>query len=134
MAWALALGMQNLTLKSTASSVTLRSLPIPHPIVGKFCTFYCGRILTDMHHEIPMIVPMRVSRFPAKEVYNQASIEIASYLIWGKCCRLVKATCSFMAHLCTFERLVADYTIEMVPGVSSIMAGASMLGRPLLLK
>ncbi len=83
--------------------------------------------------EVPIIVPMRVARFPAKEVYDQAAETIRGHLDSG---RDVAVLCEgdpffYGSFMYLYERLAGDYACEIVPGVSSVMAGASALGRPL---
>lgn len=123
-----------LTLKAHRLIRDTKIIAYPAPDSGtSFARSIVAEFLTNAHIEIPMIVPMRVSRFPAKEVYDQASIEIASHLDSGQDVVVLCEGDPFFygSFMYLFERLVADYVIEVVPGVSSIMAGASMLGRPL---
>lgn len=85
------------------------------------------------HIEIPIVVPMRTERFPAAEVYDKAADEIAAHLDEG---RDVAVLCEgdpffYGSFMYLFQRLAEDYPFEIVPGVSSIMAGAAALGRPL---
>lgn len=84
--------------------------------------------------EIPMIVPMRVERFPAQEVYAEAAIAIAGHLDAG--CD-VAVLCEgdpffFGSFMYLFSRLAGRYPVEIVPGVSSLGATAAALGRPLV--
>lgn len=84
--------------------------------------------------EIPMIVPMRTDRFPAQEVYAQASVQIAQNLEAG---RKVAVLCEgdpffYGSFMYLFARLAADYRSEIVPGVSSLGGGAAALGQPLI--
>jgi len=83
--------------------------------------------------EIPIVVPMRTERFPARDVYDKASTEIAIHLDAG---RDVAVLCEgdpffYGSFMYVFERLAAQYQTEVVPGVSSMMAAASAVGRPL---
>jgi precorrin-2/cobalt-factor-2 C20-methyltransferase len=83
--------------------------------------------------EIPIVVPMRVDRFPAKHVYDQAAREITSHLESN---RDVVVLCEgdpffYGSFMYLFERLAPKYPCETVPGVSSMMASAAALGRPL---
>ena len=84
--------------------------------------------------EIPMIVPMRVERFPAQEVYAEAATEIATHLDAG---RDVAVLCEgdpffFGSFMYLFARLAGRFPVEIVPGVSSLGATAAALGRPLV--
>jgi len=83
--------------------------------------------------EIPIVVPMRTERFPARDVYDKAAGEIAAHLDAG---RDVAVLCEgdpffYGSFMYVFERLAASYETEVVPGVSSMMAAASAAGRPL---
>ncbi len=83
--------------------------------------------------EIPIIVPMRSERFPARAVYDEAAIKIAAHLDEA---RDVVVLCEgdpffYGSFMYLYERLMGDYTVEIVPGVSSLMASAAALGRPI---
>ncbi|MDZ7602663.1 MAG: SAM-dependent methyltransferase, partial [Hoeflea sp.] len=83
--------------------------------------------------EIPIVVPMRTERFPAKDVYDKAAGEIAAHLDAD---RDVAVLCEgdpffYGSFMYVFERLAHLYETEVVPGVSSMMAAASAAGRPL---
>ncbi len=83
--------------------------------------------------EIPIVIPMRVSRFPAKEVYDASAVEIAGHLNSGEDVVVLCEGDPFFygSFMYLYERLVGDHAIEIVPGVSSLMATAAALGRPL---
>lgn len=85
------------------------------------------------HIEIPIVVPMRIERFPAAEIYDQACLEIAKHLDEG---RDVAVLCEgdpffYGSFMYVYQRLAHNYACEIVPGVSSIMTGAAMGGIPL---
>lgn len=91
-----------------------------------------GCIRSD-HIEIPIVVPMRVERFPAAEVYDKTSVEIAAHLDGG---RDVAVLCEgdpffYGSFMYVYQRLSSSYECEVVPGVSSIMMGAAAIGIPL---
>ena len=82
---------------------------------------------------MPIVVPMRVERFPAKDVYDRAAETIGRHLDAG---RDVAALCEgdpffYGSFMYLFERLAGRYACEIVPGISSIMAGAAAVKRPL---
>lgn len=83
--------------------------------------------------EIPIVIPMRTERFPAKEIYDRASSEITGHLEAGRdVCVLCEGDPFFYgSFMYLFERLADDHPIEIVPGVSSLMASAAALGRPI---
>jgi len=83
--------------------------------------------------EIPIVVPMRVDRFPAKEIYDKAAEEIAAVLSEGTD---VVTLCEgdpffYGSFMYLFERLSDRYPCEIVPGVTSLTACAAQLLRPL---
>ena len=115
----------------------LRSVPVvayPAPDSGtSFARSIVAEYLTNDQIEIAIVVPMRVERFPAKDVYDQASRAIASHLDSG---RDVAVLCEgdpffYGSFMYLYERLVETYPCEVVAGVSSLMASSAALGRPL---
>lgn len=91
-----------------------------------------GCIRAD-HVEIPIRVPMRTERFPAAEIYDRAAIAIAEHLEAG---RDVAVLCEgdpffYGSFMYLFQRLSGRYPFEIVPGVSSVMAGGAAIARPL---
>ena len=83
--------------------------------------------------EIPIVIPMRTERFPAKEVYDRAAADIGAHLAAGRdVCVLCEGDPFFYgSFMYLFERLADEHRIEIVPGVSSLMASAAALGRPI---
>jgi precorrin-2/cobalt-factor-2 C20-methyltransferase len=76
---------------------------------------------------------MRVERFPAKAVYDEAAAAIAAELEAG---RNVAVLCEgdpffYGSFMYVFERLAGRYPVEIVPGVSSMTAASAALQRPL---
>ncbi len=83
--------------------------------------------------EIAMRMPMVASRFPAQEVYDRAAGEIGGHLAAG---RDVAVLCEgdpffYGSFMYLFERMAADFSVEVVPGVSSLTACAAALDAPL---
>lgn len=83
--------------------------------------------------EIPIVVPMRTERFPAKAVYDGAAQEIARHLDAGSDVVVLCEGDPFFygSFMYLHERLGPRYRTEIVPGVSSVMAAGAALGRPL---
>lgn len=106
----------------------------PAPDTGpSFAREIVSQWLRPEQIEIPMVMPMKVERFPAQEIYDRSAEEIAKHLEAG---RDVAVLCEgdpffFGSFMYVFERLEGRFEVEVVPGVSSIMAGASALQRPL---
>ena len=123
-----------LTLKAHRLLQAAPVVAYPAPDNGdSFARSIVSDFLEPHQKEIPIIVPMRVERFPAKSVYDQAAAEIASHLDSGE---NVVVLCEgdpffYGSFMYLFERLAGTYSCEVVPGVSSMMASAAAFGRPL---
>ncbi|GIL02914.1 MAG: precorrin-2 C(20)-methyltransferase [Alphaproteobacteria bacterium] len=83
--------------------------------------------------EIPIVIPMRAERFPARAVYDRAAAEIGNHLRAGSdVCVLCEGDPFFYgSFMYLFERLAGRFATEIVPGVSSLTAAAAALKRPL---
>ena len=89
--------------------------------------------LDGHHQEICIRMPMVVARFPAQEVYDRATVELGRHLDAG---RDVAVLCEgdpffYGSFMYMFGRMAARHAVEVVPGVSSLMACAATLGAPL---
>jgi precorrin-2/cobalt-factor-2 C20-methyltransferase len=123
-----------LTLKAHRLLTQAPVIAYPAPDSGEsFARSIVRQFILPSQVEIPIIVPMRVERFPAKHVYDQAAKQIASELDSD---RDVVVLCEgdpffYGSFMYLFERLASKYPCEVVPGVSSMMASSAALGRPL---
>ncbi|MEM9331714.1 MAG: precorrin-2 C(20)-methyltransferase [Pseudomonadota bacterium] len=83
--------------------------------------------------EIAIVIPMRIDRFPAAQIYDEKAKEIAFHLENGNDVAVLCEGDPFFygSFMYLFERLAGEYPCEIVPGVSSLMACASALQRPL---
>ena len=84
--------------------------------------------------EIAIRMPITAERFPAKEVYDRAAEELAGHLNVG---RDVVVLCEgdpflYGSFMYLFGRMLKDFDVEVVPGVSSVNACAAVLGAPLV--
>lgn len=95
------------------------------------------RIVSDLVRpavrEIAIDMPMQVERGPAQAAYDRAAAEIAAELDGG---RDVVFLCEgdpffYGSFMYLFARLSGRYRVEVVPGVSSLTAGAARAGLPL---
>ncbi|MDD9909595.1 MAG: precorrin-2 C(20)-methyltransferase [Ahrensia sp.] len=123
-----------LTLKAHRLITTTRVIAYPAPDTGEsFARSIVSQWLDADKHEIAITIPMRVERFPAKDVYDQAAIDIASHLESDEDVVVLCEGDPFFygSFMYLFERLAASHTCEIVPGVSSLMASAAAAGRPL---
>ena len=106
----------------------------PAPDTGSsFARSIVAACIREDHIEIPIVVPMRIERFPAADVYDKACMEIASHLDAG---RDVAVLCegdpffygSFM-HL--YERLRHDVPVEVVPAITGMSGAWTATGAPI---
>ena len=83
--------------------------------------------------ELAIDVPMRREREPAQEAYDMAAQAIAGHLDQGRdvafLCEGDPLFYGSFAYLLT--RLAPNYLTEVVPGITSITACATAIGRPL---
>ena len=123
-----------LTLKAYRLLKSTRIIAYPAPDDGvSFARSIVDEILTEDHTEIPIIVPMRVERFPAAKVYDEAAGKIADHLDQGEDVVVLCEGDPFFygSFMYLYERLGERFACEVVPGVSSLMASAAALRRPL---
>ena len=83
--------------------------------------------------EIPMVVPMRVERYPAQDVYDEGAAQILAAAQAGK---NVVVLCEgdpffYGSFMYLFGRLSGAVDIEVVPGVSSLCAVTAAARTPL---
>jgi precorrin-2/cobalt-factor-2 C20-methyltransferase len=119
----------------------LRAAPViayPAPLAdGKlgdsFARSIVAQFLTGDQREIVIGVPMVLQRFPAQDVYDRATREIAGELVAG---RDVAVLCQgdpffYGSFIYLFARLASRFPVEIVPGVSSLTACAAAAKLPL---
>jgi len=80
--------------------------------------------------EVPIRMPMVSERFPAEAVYDEAAAEIGGHLAAG---RDVAVLCEgdpfvYGSFMYLFARVAETYPVRVIPGVSSLTAGAAALG------
>ncbi len=83
--------------------------------------------------EVVIRMPLVEARFPAAAVYDRAAEELGGHLEAG---RDVAVLCEgdpffYGSFMYLFGRMAARFTVEVVPGVSSLTACAAVLGAPL---
>ncbi|MXN66634.1 precorrin-2 C(20)-methyltransferase [Stappia sp. GBMRC 2046] len=123
-----------LTLKAHRLISKARVIAYPAPDDGEsFARAIAAEFIPENALEIPIVVPMRVERFPAKSVYDKAAEDIAHVLREGED---VVTLCEgdpffYGSFMYLFERLGGRFPCEIVPGVTSLTACASRLQRPL---
>ena len=90
-------------------------------------------LIPETAREIAMNIPMTVDRGPAQAAYDLAAVAVRAELDAG---RDVVVLCEgdpffYGSFMYLYARLKAEYAIEVVPGVTSMTACASVAGLPL---
>lgn len=115
----------------------LRAVPVvayPAPDTGdSLARAIVASQLPGRQQEVVIRVPMVPERFPAQAVYDRAAEELGAHLREG---RDVAVLCEgdpffYGSFMYLFARLAAHFTVEVVPGVSSLTACGAALGAPL---
>lgn len=123
-----------MTLKAHRLIAAARIVAYPAPDSGESFarSIVAGAIRADAT-EIPMIVPMRVARFPAQDVYARAAETVAGHLEAGEDVAVLCEGDPFFygSFMYLFARLSGRFACEVVPGVSSLAACSAALARPL---
>jgi precorrin-2/cobalt-factor-2 C20-methyltransferase len=123
-----------LTLKALR---ILRAAPViayPAPDVGdSFARQIVAPHLPGGQQEIAIRMPLGDGQFPKAEIYDSAAADISAHAAAG---RAVAVLCEgdpffYGSFLYLYERLVERCPVEVVPGVSSLMACAGAAGLPL---
>lgn len=123
-----------ITLKAHRILTSAPVIAYPAPDTGpSFARQIAAPYLRADQLEVPMIVPMRVERFPAQEIYDAAAMTLSHHLDAGSDVAVLCEGDPFFygSFMYLFERLAHRYPTEVVPGVSSMMAAAAAYGRPL---
>jgi precorrin-2/cobalt-factor-2 C20-methyltransferase len=124
-----------LTLKALC---ILRAAPViayPAPDVGdSFARAVVAPHLPGGQEEIAIRMPLGDGQFPKAEIYERAADTILRHVGAG---RDVAVLCEgdpffYGSFLYLYERLVDRCAVEVIPGVSSLMACAGVAGRPLV--
>ncbi len=123
-----------MTLKAHRILSAAKIIAYPEPDTGpSFAREIVTEYIREDATEIPIIIPMRTQRFPAQEIYDEAAKTIAHHLDRGEDVAVLCEGDPFFygSFMYLHARLNAQYRIEIVPGVSSLMACAAEFGRPL---
>jgi len=83
--------------------------------------------------EYKITIPMRIERFPAQEIYDQAANDLAAHMEEGKNIVVLCEGDPFFygSFMYLHERLYKKFRSTIIPGVSSVMALASVTQSPL---
>lgn len=123
-----------MTLKAHRLISSAKVIAYPAPDSGEsFARSIAAKAIPAECREIPIIVPMRVDRFPAQDIYDKAAENISAVLDSGQD---VVTLCEgdpffYGSFMYLFERLSDRFACHIVPGVTSLTACAAQLQRPL---
>lgn len=123
-----------ITLKAFRLLTTVPVLAWPAPEHGEsLARRIVAGFLKGGQTEIPIRMPLEADRFPVEAVYDRAAEEIAGHLAAG---RDVAAICEgdpffYGSFMYLFGRLAERHRVEVVPGVSSLVACPAAAGAPL---
>lgn len=101
--------------------------------VESFARRIAASIIPEGTEEISIEMPMVTARFPAQEIYEEAAKTIAARLEAGLDVVVLCEGDPFLygSFMYLYERLMDQFPVEVVPGVSSVNACAAALGRPI---
>ncbi len=115
----------------------LQSVPViawPAPLEGdSMARKIAAPHLSGIQFEIQIRMPMVADRFPAEDIYDQAAANIGAHLSDGNDVAVLCEGDPFVygSFMYLFARMSERFPVEVVPGVSSLTAGAAVLGMPL---
>tara|TARA_B100001142_G_C14219175_1_gene610795 strand:+ start:408 stop:1112 length:705 start_codon:yes stop_codon:yes gene_type:complete len=126
-----------LTIKALKILNMVEVLAYPAPESGKSLAreIVC-KYIKKPYTEIAIRMPLDASKFPAEKVYSDAAKEISNHLNLGSNVAVLCEGDSFFygSFLYLYELLAIKHKITVIPGVSSPMASAAALGKPLAAK
>ncbi|MEM7290343.1 MAG: SAM-dependent methyltransferase, partial [Pseudomonadota bacterium] len=106
-----------LTLKAHRILGNCRVVAYPAPDDGEsFARTIVAQFLNPEQIEIPIVIPMRVDRFPATQIYDEKAAEIAHFLRDGEDVAVLCEGDPFFygSFMYLFERLAGDFDCEIV--------------------
>jgi len=89
--------------------------------------------ITRLHKELAFHLPMEVAPHAAQNAYDRVSAKIRDHLDAGRSVALLCEGDPFLyaSAIHVYGRIAGSYTTRIVPGVSSLTAGAAAAGLPL---
>jgi precorrin-2/cobalt-factor-2 C20-methyltransferase len=116
----------------------LQSTPViayPAPEVGdSMARKIAASHIPDGCREIVIRMPLDPKRFPDRSAYDDAAVEISGILADGQDVAVLCEGDPFFygSFMYLFNRLTADFQVEVIPGISSLMACAAVSSTPLV--
>lgn len=123
-----------MTLKAHRLISAAKVVAYPAPDTGdSFARSIAADAISSDAKEIPIVIPMRVQRFPAQAVYDEAAETVGAHLDDGTDVAVLCEGDPFFygSFMYLFGRLAERHKAEIVPGVTSMTACAAMAARPL---
>ncbi|OIP83104.1 MAG: precorrin-2 C(20)-methyltransferase [Rhodobacterales bacterium CG2_30_65_12] len=123
-----------LTLKSARLIAAAQVIAYPAlPGTESFARQIAAMHITETTHEIVIEIPMSTARGPAQAAYDLGAERIAEALDLGQDVVVLCEGDPFFygSFMYLHARLVGHYEVEVVPGVTSVSAGAARAGRAL---
>ena len=123
-----------ITLKALRLLQAAAVIAYPAPETGaSFARQIVAPHLPDGQQEIAIRMPLGDGQFPKAEIYDRAAEQILGHVAVG---RDVAVLCEgdpffYGSFVYLYERLAGHCALQVVPGVSSLMACASVAGRAL---
>ena len=122
-----------ITLKALRILQSVAVVAYPASETGNsFARSIVAEFLQDNQIEIPIVLPFKLAK-SAQPFYDKASEQLAEHLNDG---RDVAVLCEgdpffYGSFMYIYDRLSPKFDTEIIPGISSVMASAAMIGIPL---
>ncbi|VAW16160.1 Precorrin-2 C(20)-methyltransferase [hydrothermal vent metagenome] len=123
-----------ITLKAAKILVSVNMVAFPQkPGIESLALKIAAPHLRKNIAQMPIILPMKTSRQPAKDAYDQAAMQIGEQLDAGISIAYLCEGDPFFygSAMYLFSRLAHQYNVQIVPGISSLNAAAAAINRPL---
>lgn len=123
-----------ITLKSLRILTACPVIAYAAPSVGEsMARAIAAPHLSGTQTEITIAMPLDGGHGPIEAAYDRGAVEVAEHLKAG---RDVAALCEgdpffYGSFMYLFGRLAGEHRVEVVPGVSSLLAGPAALGAPI---
>jgi len=124
-----------ITLKAARAIETARVIAYPSLAGGdSFARGIAADLIPDGVREIRLDVPMTVAREPAQSAYDAGAAQIAATLEAGEDVVMLCEGDPFFygSFMYIHARLAEEYSVDVIPGVTSVTACAAVAGQPLV--